>query len=79
MLNQEKQDRRNFDNSLENLQKLMVEIYKTISHSNLPYLWDLFTKKVVEYDFRIKMLCELPPARSLRFGTNSLKFKGSLP
>ena len=62
----------------KNLQKLMVEIYKTINHLNPPYMRDLFTKKVVEYDFRIKILCELPPARSQRFGTNSLIFKGSL-
>ena len=48
----------------------MVEIYKTTSHLNPPYKWDLFTKKVVEYDFRIKILCELPPARSQRFGTD---------
>ena len=58
--------------------KLMVEIYKTTNHLNPPYMWDLFTKTVVEYDFGIKILCELPPARSQRFGTNSLKFKGSL-
>ena len=56
----------------------MVEVYKTLNHLNPPYMWDLFTKKVVEYDFRIKILCKLPPARSQRFGTNSLKFKGSL-
>ena len=61
-----------------NLQKLMVEVYKTLNHLNPPYMWDLFTKKVVEYDFRIKILCKLPPTRSQRFGTNSLRFKGSL-
>ena len=58
--------------------KLMVEIYTTIKHLNHPYMWDLFTKKVVEYDFTIQMLCKLPPAISQRFGTNSFKFKGSL-
>ena len=31
-----------------NLQKLMVEVYKTLNHLNPPYMWDLFTKKVVE-------------------------------
>ena len=46
-----------------NLQKLMVEVYKTLNHLHPPYMWDLFTKKVVEYDFRIKILCKLPPAR----------------
>ena len=46
----------------KNLQKLMVGTYKTINHLNLPYMWELFTKLVVEYDFRIKVLCELLPA-----------------
>ena len=62
----------------KNLQKLMMEIYKIINHLNLPLMWDLFTKKMVEYDFRNKILCELPPATSQRFGKNSLTFKGSL-
>ena len=39
---------------------------------------NLFTKKLVKYDFRVKVPWELPPARSQRFGANSLKFKGSL-
>ena len=56
----------------------MVEIYKAINHLHPPYMWDLFTMKMVEYDFRIKILCRLPPTRSQRFGKNSLKFNGSL-
>ena len=60
------------------LQKLIVEVYKTLSHLHFPYMWDLFTKNVVEYDFEFKILCKLPPARLQRFGTNSLKFKDSL-
>ena len=62
----------------ENLQKLLVEIKKTISHLKSPYMWDLFTKKMVECNVTMKVFCELPPARSQRLGTNSLKFKGSL-
>jgi len=49
------------------LRKLMVEVYKTINHLNPPYTWDLFTKKMVGYDFRIKIRCELPLARSQRY------------
>ena len=59
-------------------QKLMVEMYKMINHLNLPYIFDLFTMNVVEHDFRIKILCELPFARSERFGKSLLKSKGSL-
>ena len=47
--------------------KLMAEICKTTNHLNPPYMWDLFTKKMVKYDFRIKILCELPPARAQRY------------
>ena len=46
----------------KNLQILMVEVYKTLNHLNPLYMWDLFTRIVVK--FRIKILCELPPARS---------------
>ena len=59
--------------------KTNVEVYKTINHLKPPFMLDLFTKKVVEYDFGIKILCELPPARSQRFGTNSLKLRGATP
>ena len=48
----------------KNLQKLVVEIYKTVYKLNPLYMWDLFTKKIVEYDFRIKILCEHPPTRA---------------
>ena len=37
----------------KHLQKLMVEIYKMINHLNPRYIWNIFTKKVVGYDFRI--------------------------
>ena len=56
--------------------KLNVKMYKTINHINPPYMWDFFTKKEVEYDFRIKLLRKLPPTRSQRFGT--LKFNESI-
>ena len=51
---------------------------KTINHLNPAYIRNLFTKNLVEYDFRTMKLCELPPARSQMFGTYSLKYKGIL-
>ena len=54
----------------------------------LPSIFDSFSsvvpssypeiKKVVEYNFGNEIFCELPPARSQRFGINSLKFRGSI-
>ena len=54
----------------KNLQNSMVAIYWTINYLNLPYMWNCFTKKVVEYDFRINILCE---GASGLVGTSSLK------
>ena len=56
----------------------MVEIYKAVNHLNPPYMRGSFTKNVLEHNFRIKLLCKLPPARSQRFGPHSLKFEGSI-
>ena len=41
-------------------------------------MMDFLIKKLVEYNFRTKQLCDLPPTSSQRFGTKSLKFKGNL-
>ena len=38
-----------------NLQKLMLEIFKTLNHLNPSYLWDLFNEKQVEYTLRTKI------------------------
>ncbi len=62
----------------KNLQKLMVEIYKSVNHLNSEYMLDFFVKKEVPYDLRIKELCHLPSTRSRRYGTSSLSFRGSL-
>ena len=35
-----------------NLQRPMVDMYKMTNHLHSPYMWDIFTKKVVEYDLK---------------------------
>ena len=51
----------------KNLQKLMVEIYKTINHLNPPYMWDLFTKKWLSMILELKYSASfhLPDHRDL--------------
>ena len=39
---------------VKNLQKLMIEIYKTLNLLNSSYLWDFFSTKEVEYNLKIK-------------------------
>ena len=82
----------NFDLSLEellvldngctihqkHLQFLMIEVFKSINHMNPELLWDLFCPKQRPYNLRSQMLVTLPSAKSTKYGTNSLIFRGSL-
>ena len=40
----------------KNLQKLMIEVYKSFNHLNPKYIWEFFVKKDVQYNLRTKEL-----------------------
>ena len=63
---------------VQNLQKLMIEVYKSLNHENPYFLWDLFTRKVINYDLRIKDILTFPKASTASFGTNSIAFRSSI-
>ena len=60
----------------KNLQKLMIEIYKSINHLCQSLAWEFHDKKSVEYNLRTKNLCKLPTITSTSFGLESLSFRG---
>ena len=45
---------------VQNLQKLMIEVYKSLNHENPSFLWDLFTRKEINYNLRIKIFSLFP-------------------
>ena len=63
---------------IKNLQKLMLEIDKSMNHSNPSYIWHLHEMKESQYDIRTKHLCKLPITNTIKFGMESLSFRGSL-
>ena len=63
---------------VQNLQKLMIEIYKTMNKLNPSYIWEFHEEKVVKYDLRTKNLCRLPKTLTTKFGIETLSFRGSL-
>ena len=63
---------------MKNLQKWMLEIYKSMNHLNSSYIWQLHERKEIQYDLRTKHLCKLPITKMIKFGMESLSFKGSL-
>ena len=62
----------------KHLHFLMTEIFKSIHSEDPPFMKTLFDEKPVKYDLRRKMLLKLPPTRTVKNGTMSVIFKGSL-
>ena len=62
---------------VQNLQKLMTEIYKSLNNMNPSIVWEFHEKKYVAYDLRKKNLCTLPKAKTISYGVESLSFRGS--
>ena len=62
---------------VQNLQKLMTEIYKSLNNMNPSIAWEFHEKKYVAYDLRKKNLCKLPKTKTISYGVESLSFRGS--
>ena len=63
---------------IKNLQKLMLEIYKSMNHLNPSYIWHSHEKKEIQYDLRTKHLCKLQSTKTIKFGMESFSFRGSI-
>ena len=63
---------------VQNLKILMIEIYKSLNHQNSYFLWELFARKVINYNLSIKDILTLPKALTTSFGTNSISVRGSI-
>ena len=63
---------------IKNLQKLMLEIYKSMNHLIPSYIWHIHERKEIQYDLRTKHLCKLQSTKTIKFGMESLSFRGSI-
>ena len=57
---------------------LVIEIYKTLNNTNPPFMQEYFLRKDVKYDLRTRDLLQNRAAKSITFGIDSIKFRGSL-
>ena len=62
----------------KNLQKLMLEVYNSLTQQNPSFLWDMFHEKDNKYNLRSKNLLMLPPTKTTTYGNDSLSFRGSI-
>ena len=62
----------------KHLHILALEVFKSIAHINLEFM-SYFIENTITYNLRNgNRLLLLPPAKSVKFGINSLIFRGSL-
>ena len=62
----------------QNLQILMVEVYKCLNNISPPFTWDYFKPKNNPYNLRNTLLVELSKCRTKTYGLNTALFKGAL-
>ena len=62
---------------VNNLQKLMIEIFKSMNGLKPSLVWEVYERKYVPYNRRIQNLCKLPPIKMVSFGLDSVSFRGS--
>ena len=62
----------------KSLQTLLLDVYKCLTSKNPSFLWDLFERRSTKYNLRLKDLVQLPSTKTVRYGLNSLKFRGSI-
>ena len=63
---------------IKNLQKLMLEIYKSMNHLNPSYIWHIHDRKEIQNDLRTKHLCKLQSTKTIKVSMESLSFRGSI-
>ena len=62
---------------VNNLQKFMTEVFKTMNGLNPPLVWEFHERKNVTYNLRIQNVYKLPPIKTMNFGLDSISLTGS--
>ena len=57
---------------------MVTEIYKSAMQINAEFMWPYFTYKNISYNLGKGPILYLPSTHSTYYGTNSVKFGGSL-
>ena len=62
----------------QELRTLMTEIYKSLNHTNLRFMWNLFQEKTIPYNLRAHSILTLPSTERKTYGTYAIIFRASL-
>ena len=62
----------------KHLRYLGIKVCKPLTKLNPGFMWNFFERNHIPYNLRRGDLLLLPPAKSIRYGVNSLAFRGSL-
>ena len=63
---------------VQNLQRLKIEIYKTLQNLSPPFLFECFQRNEIRYNLRTNDTVLLPSTFTVTFGLNSIILRGSI-
>ena len=62
---------------LQNLQKLLLEVFKSLHQMNPAFMWEFFERNQSNYNLRNKDLLQIPRFQTITYGANSITYRGS--
>ena len=63
---------------VKNLQYLLIEVYKSCNCQNPMFVWDMFKRREITYDLRVKDILQLPSTKTTSYGINSVLLRGNI-
>ena len=63
---------------VRNLRFLLIEIFKSLNSLNPEFMWGIFKSKQTPYNFSSGASLKLPCSNTIKYGANSIVFRGSL-
>ena len=62
---------------LQNLNKLLVEVFKSLNQMNPAFMWDFFERKQSNYNIRNTDLLQTPRFQTITYRAISITYRGS--
>ena len=60
------------------LKHLILEVHKCLKNENPPFMWNMFHEKSIQYNLPSKSLPMLPQTNTIKYGNDSIVFRGSI-
>ena len=63
---------------IKNFRKLLLEVYKCLKNENPSFIRNMLHEKSLQYNLRLKNLLMLPQTNTIKYGDDTIVFRGTI-